>query len=151
MKINFNFTFRKYKIIKNYKDLNHKFLIVTGNISNKNQLINKENSFNSFLLQHKVTNKAFIQIIRTSIFKNFKNFINGPILFNKLKNKKIGSKKIKFLNKKNLSLFNLLILKLNNKLYSPKKILISNFLNYKANIILLVQVNIIGIKICLKN
>jgi len=148
MKVHFDFTFKKYKIIEIYRNLKLKFLIIsnTNNTYNKKnniikQLNNKKTSRNLIYLKNKVTNKAFTQIIEISRFKNFKTIISGPIFFIKLNNK------INYLlNKKNLLLNNVLIFKLNNKIYSSKKILILNFLTYKENIILLFQLNITEIK-----
>lgn len=140
MKTNLDFTFKKYQILKISKNLCSKFLIIANSHINKHSDNKKNSIINLLFYKYKTTNKAFTQIVKATVYKNFENIINGPIFFlQKKKNKTM-------FNKKNLPLLNTLILKLNNKIYSPKKILISTFFTYKENIILFFQLKIVEIK-----
>jgi hypothetical protein len=145
MKIKNNYTFQSYKISKIYKNLFFKFLVI-------NSHLNKINSTKVFYCQLKITNKTFVQLLCASIFKNFKNVVNGTIFFIKIqKNRFFTTQKVS-VNKKDLIMFeNILLIKFNNKIYFPKKVLKSNFMKYKENLLLLFQLKIIQIKNISKN
>lgn len=141
--------FKNYQILKIKHYLkNNSILLLSNGINQKaTNWVTLEQGFKIINLDYyKPYNKIARKILKTSIYSNFINLINGPF-FLLSPNTKMGLNK-KLLKKETLEFlkFRLLALKLNKKIYSTKQIQKLNSFVYKETISVFYQFLLINLK-----
>nr|YP_010233624.1 hypothetical protein LWA48_mgp10 [Pleurosigma inscriptura]QSZ78241.1 hypothetical protein Pi_026 [Pleurosigma inscriptura] len=141
--------FKNYQILKVKHYLKHNSILLLSNGINQksNNWIKLEQEFKTINLNYyKLYNKIAIKVLKTSIYSNFINLVNGPFFLLTPKNKTILTKKL--IRKETLGFlkFRLLAIKLNKKIYSIKQTQKLNSFVYKETISVFYQFLLINLK-----
>lgn len=143
----YKFNFKNFKITKTksyIKEENVYFFFNSINKNSKNWIIIEQNlkaiDFNCW----KVFNQTSRKILKHSIYKNTRWIINNVTFLIKPKIKKL-SKQVLMTNFEFI-LFNLLALKINNRIYPRFQLKKSYSLDYRNNIKLIFQFNIVNLR-----
>jgi hypothetical protein len=143
------FNYKQYKVIKvrGYFRVNKNFFAVAcANKRSSIWLKIKQNLSKLELNYCKIENKSTNRVLKRSILKALRHIINGPIFFFKSSDNLQMLQKTWLVDNLEPFVFNMLILKFNNKVYSIKNHENLEDLNYKINILLFYQFNIITTK-----
>lgn len=142
-----NFKNYQFLKIKNYLKSNSILLLSSGINQKANNWVKIEQGLKTIDLNYyKPYNNIAKKFLKTSIYSNFVNLINGPFFLLKPNTKTILTKKV--LKKETLEFlkFRLLALKLNKKIYSVKQIKKINSFVYKEAISVFYQFLVINLK-----
>ena len=141
--------FKNYQILKVKHYLkNNSILLLSNGINQKaNNWVKLEQEFKTINLNYyKPYNKIARKVLKTSIYSNFLNLINGPFFLLTPKNRTLLTKKL--IRKETLEFlkFRLLAIKLNKKIYSIKQIQKLNSFVYKETVSVFYQFLLINLK-----
>lgn len=137
------FTDKEYKIqkIQDYIKQDKLLFISTGVNKNSNEWLHVKQNLKKINLNfYKVSNKLAINIIKKSIYKNFKTAIQSTVFFLKTPRKNLIRQIL--LESVKLLLFDIIIIKLNKTMYQFIEFKKQYSLNYKSSKLLMFQFGI---------